>query len=173
VPPLCRGVNYALASNGGVTTASSSTTANFPPSAANNGDRRGLDFGGGEGKGTWGSQASQPQWLQIDFNGMKTIEEINVVTLQDNYNTNPVEPSEAMTFTLYGLQDFRVEYWNGSEWALVPVQVGYQNPVVGNNRVLRRFRFAPLTTTKVRVFSTRAPMQISRIVELEALGCPR
>ena len=33
-------------------------------------------------------------WLQIEFNGSKTIDEIDLFTVQDDY-TNPVEPRNA------------------------------------------------------------------------------
>lgn len=171
-PPTRACTNYALAANGGVASASSLLAgAAYPASAANNGDRKGLGFD--QGTATWGSgiltTPQTPQWLQIDFNGPKTIDLINVVTLQDDYR-NPIEPTETTTFTLYGIQDFDVQYWNGTTWQSV---LGTGNLVVGNNRVLRSFTFPPQRTTKVRVLITKSPDQISRIVELEALGCSR
>lgn len=62
-----------------------------------------------------GTGNSYPDWVQINFNGSKSINEIDVFTLQDNY-TNPSEPAEQMTFSMYGLLDFQVQYWNGSSW---------------------------------------------------------
>lgn len=56
-------------------------------------------------------------WLQVDFNGSRNINEIEVFTLQDNY-PNPAGPTQAMTFSLYGLTPFDVQYWNGSSWVL-------------------------------------------------------
>jgi len=38
----------------------------------------------------------------VTFNGSKTIDEIEVYTLQDNY-TNPAEPTETMTFSVYNV----------------------------------------------------------------------
>src|SRR5258708_2573896 len=65
--------NFALASNGGVASASSS----FPgsaPSGAIDGDRRGLNFGK---DGYWNSNdATSPHWLDVYFSGYKTITEI-------------------------------------------------------------------------------------------------
>jgi hypothetical protein len=68
-----------------------------------------------------------PQWLQVDFNGSKTISEIDVFSCQDNY-ANPSPPTEAMTFSSYGLTAFDVQYWNGSSWVTVP-----GGSVTGNN----------------------------------------
>ena len=44
----------------------------------------------------------------------KTIDEVDVFSLQDNY-ASPVEPTPAMTFTQYGLTDFTVQYWDGTQ----------------------------------------------------------
>ena len=51
--------------------------------------------------------------MQINFNGQKTINQVIVYTLQDNY-ANPVDPPDNMTFTLYGVTGFQVQGWNGS-----------------------------------------------------------
>src|SRR5207237_5837882 len=98
--------NVALASNGAVATASSTYNSSYPASAVNNGDRKGLNLGNG---GTWNDATPgvYPDWVQIDFNGAKTINEIDVFTIQDNYG-NPVEPTDAMTFALYGILAFDV-----------------------------------------------------------------
>jgi hypothetical protein len=49
----------------------------------------------------------------VQFNASKTISEIDVVTVQDNYQA-PVEPTDTMTFASYGLSGYDVQYWNGS-----------------------------------------------------------
>ncbi|HEX8501670.1 MAG TPA: SBBP repeat-containing protein, partial [Pyrinomonadaceae bacterium] len=78
--------NYALASNGGVATASSTTTqAEFPgldfsPAGAINGDRKGLNW---EHGGGWRDATSAfPDWLQVDFAGPRSISEVGVFSLQ-------------------------------------------------------------------------------------------
>ena len=53
-----------------------------------------------------------PDWLQINFNGIYSIGEIDVFSVQDNYAA-PVDPTPAMTFTQYGLSDFQVQYLDG------------------------------------------------------------
>ena len=154
--------NVALASNGGVASASSTYTGpgvNFAPAAANNGDAAGTGWGSGGGwndntGGTW------PDWLQVTFNGQKTIDRVVVTTLQDNYNA-PAPPTDAMTFSLYGVTGFQVQTWNGSAWVT-------QGTVTGNDRVKRTVTFPPVTTDRVRVNVTSALVVYSRIVEVEA-----
>src|SRR5947209_19481717 len=80
------GTNVALATNGAVATASSTytdTTYIYPASAVNNGDRKGMNWGTGGG---WndGTSNSFPDWVQIDFSGSQTINEIDLFTVQDN-----------------------------------------------------------------------------------------
>jgi hypothetical protein len=154
--------NVALSANGGVASASSTTPPDgsgiFVPSVTIDGDRKGLNTS------FWrdGTGDVYPDWLQVDFSGSKTISEIDVYTLQDNY-TNPVEPTASMTFNLYGITAFDVQYWNGSSWVTVP-----GGSVTGNNSVWRKFTFASLTTSKIRVLVNNALASRSRLVELEA-----
>lgn len=158
--------NYALASDGSVASASSTVNSNFLPSGANNGDRRGVNWntptGGGWNDGTW---ASFPDWLQIDFPGTRTINEIDVFTVQDNV-TNPSEPTETMTFTLYGATAYTVQYWSsGGAWVTVP-----GGNITGNNRVWRKLTFSDITTSRIRVQVNGAIDGYSRLVEVEAWG---
>ncbi|MCM3873838.1 MAG: hypothetical protein ND895_24380, partial [Pyrinomonadaceae bacterium] len=82
------GINVALAANGATATASSSYSG-YAASGAINGDRKG---GGGGQNGYWNSAAAGfPSWLEVNFNGSKSISEIDVFTVQDNYS-NPSEP---------------------------------------------------------------------------------
>jgi hypothetical protein len=83
-----------------------------------NGDYRGPWGNGVEG---WNDNTpnSMLDWIQVDFAGSKTIDEISVFSLHDNY-TQENTPTETQTFTLYGLLNFNAEYWNGSSWVTVP-----------------------------------------------------
>src|SRR4051812_23450697 len=94
------GTNVALASNGGVATASSNYNASFPASAVNNGDRKGVNW---ENGGGWndGTPSAYPDWVQIDFNTTQTISEIDIFTLQDNWSA-PTAPSLNTLFSQYG-----------------------------------------------------------------------
>jgi uncharacterized protein YegL len=169
--------NVALAANGGIATASSTTPTsdgigNYQPIAAINDERRGFGTGDSYSDNTFwrdGTQDVYPDWLQVDFNGPKLINEIDVYSLQDDYH-NPVEPTESTTFSLYGITAFDVQYWNGADWIIVP-----DGRVTGNNKVWRKFTFPSLNTNKIRVSIKNALANRSRIVELEAYGmrvCP-
>ena len=160
-PPVSGRVNLALASSGGVMTASSTHSAGYGPAGANNGDRKGSSWGAGGG---WNdaSPNMSGDWLQADFGAAKSVGEIDVYMVQDNYNS-PAEPTEAMTFTQYGINDFEVQYWTGSAWQTVP-----GGSVTGNNRVWRQFVFTPVTTSKIRVLVVRSADLWSRVTELEA-----
>jgi YD repeat-containing protein len=153
--------NVALASNGGVASASSTYSSAFPVIATNNGDRKGLNWGNGGG---WADSTanSYPDWLQIDFAGSKAIREIDVFTLQDNF-TNPIEPTLTTTFSQYGITAFDVQYWSGSAWVTVP-----GGSITGNNKVWRQVTFSDISTTKIRVLVNSALSTYSRITEVEA-----
>jgi hypothetical protein len=156
--------NVALSTNGGTASASSQYSTNFPASAAINGDRYNL-YQPDNRFNEWHSAGTTfPQWLQVDFNGNKTIDEINVITQQDNYS-NPIDPTEATTFTLYGPTAFEVQYWSGTSWITVP-----GGSVTGNNKVWRKFTFSPISTSKVRVLISATADGYSRVMELEAWG---
>ena len=151
----------ALAANGGVATASSTYSGNYPVTAVNDGDRKGLNWGAG---GAWNDATANayPDWVQIDFSTSKTINEIDLFTIQDNY-TNPVTPTLSMQFSQYGVTDFQVQYWTGSTWANVP-----SGNVTGNRNVWRQFTFANITTSTIRVLVNNSLTSYSWIVEIEA-----
>jgi RHS repeat-associated protein len=161
-------INVALATQGGFASASSTTPDNafpgseFHASAVNDGNRSGSTY---PVNGFWrDNTAGFDDWVQVAFDGNKTIDEIDVFTVQDAIETNPVEPTETQTFTLYGITRFDVQYWNGSAWMTVP---GGQVST-DNYNVWRRFTFTPVTTDKIRVLVHNALSNQSRVVELEA-----
>jgi RHS repeat-associated protein len=149
-------LNVAAASNGATATASS-TYPTVTPGNTNNGDHVGS-------ASWWADDTSNtyPDTLQVEFSGSKTIGEIDVYGLQQNYGS-PVEPTPTMTSS-YALTNFEVQYWTNNAWATVP-----GGSVTGNDKVWRKFTFAPLTTTKIRVYVTHvAGDNRSQIVEIEA-----
>jgi hypothetical protein len=164
-PPVVGAVNMALAANGGTATASSTFGSGYSPSGAINGDRTGTNWGAGGG---WNDATANtfPDWLEVDFSGAKTISEIDVFSVQDNYQS-PVAPTSTMTFSLYGLVDFQLQYWDGTQWVNVP-----GGTVSGNNLVWRQFTFGAVTTTAIRINVTNALNTWSRIAEIEAWGTP-
>jgi subtilisin family serine protease len=154
-------VNVAAAANGGVASASSTSSANYGASGVINGDRKGLNWGA---NGGWveATPGAFPDWVEVDFNGPKTIEEVDVFSVQDNYQS-PADPTTAMHFSQYGLMNFTVQYWTGTQWLAVP-----GGAVGGNTLVWWTVGFAPLTTTKIRVFITGTADGWSRMTEVEA-----
>src|SRR5712691_10903158 len=160
--PTSSRTNYALASNGATAGASSIMNSSFPASGVNNGDRQGTKWVNGGG---WADSSSGtfPDWVQIDFSGSKTIDEVDVFTIQDSYSS-PSEPTETMTFSTYGLTGYDVQYWDGSAWVTVP-GVG----ITGNNKVWKKISFSAVTTSKIRVL-TNASIDngYSRMTEVEA-----
>ena len=163
VDPLPGRLNVALATNGGVANASSTLSPSYPASSTINGDRKGLNFGFGGG---WndGTPNAVPDWLELDFKGLKLVEEVDVFSLQDSYSS-PVEPTPTMTFTTWGLRSFDVQYWDGVNWVNVP-----GGSVTNNNLVWRQVVFVPLTTSKIRLWLTGGLNGYSRVMEAEAWG---
>jgi RHS repeat-associated protein len=163
--------NVALRSNGGKATASSelgSGCSSWPARGVNDGDRQGLYWGetGGWADSSSGTFANDSDWVQLEFNGIKTIDEIDVFTVRDDFsNNNPAELTEASTFLLYGLTAFDVSYWNGTTWVPLPETV-----VTNNNKVWRKLTLStPIATSKIRVFGRAAiDNGYSRIAEVEA-----
>jgi PKD repeat protein len=151
-------INVALAANGGLASASSEIS---PASAAIDGVRNWATTG------AWKDSTPDvfPDWLQVDFTGgAKTINEIAVYGVRDDY-LNTTNPGDNTTFSIYGLTNFNVQYWNGSSWVAVP-----NGNIANNNKVVTRITFAPITTTRIRVVVNAALANYSRIVELEVWG---
>ena len=100
--------NVALASNGG--TASASSILGFP-SLSNDGLKSWA------ASGSWKDSTPFvfPDWLQVDFNGSKTIDEIKIFGVRDDF-TNDAEPTLSAVSTAYGIVNFDVQYWNGFTW---------------------------------------------------------
>ena len=157
--------NVALQANGGVATASAVSSANYPASGANNGDRSGANWGSGGG---WynGRQNSFPEWVQVTFNGEKTIDEVDLFSIQDAWAA-PAVPTVSMLFTKYGVTAFNVQYSpdGGVTWVTMP-----NGSIVTNNLVWRTITFPEVTTDRVRVQITATPDGYSRLAEIEVYG---
>lgn len=147
---------------GAVATASNSYNTGYGPAGTNNGDRKSLNWTNGGG---WNDSGPPfPDWLQIDFGSVKTINEVDVFTLQDNWS-NSAEPTASMTFTLWGLTGYEVQFWDGANWIAIPGA-----SVTGNNKIWRKFEFSPIATSKIRVLTSASVDGYSRITEVEAYG---
>ena len=150
------GLNVASTANGGRVSVSSTYGTTYAATYAIDGNRRAA-----VSKNTWADATSSayPDWLRVDFSSSKTINEIHVFTGQA---TDTVEPTTTMTSS-YTIADFQVQYWTGTQWVVVPGGV-----VTGNRNIWRKFVFAPVTTTAIRVLVTRSQVMFSRIAEIEA-----
>ncbi len=165
--PLLR-TNYALASNLGKVV-SSTTLAPYAETYVNDGDRTGA------GDKVWldSTLGSFPDYIEIDLDGKKTIDEIDVITRQDDLKT-PGEPSLSQVFTLYGITAYDVLYWDGGAWVTVPdghVGRGKFAPSP-NDKVWRQLKLAtPVVTDKIRIqINGGKDNTYSRVVEVEAWG---
>lgn len=154
--------NVASAANGGVASASSEHfSGNYPASGTVDGDRLGTNWGAGGG---WidNSPNAFDDWLQVDFSGSNSINEIDVFGVQTNY-LSPTTPTATMT-SIFALRDFEIQYWNGSAWVTVT-----GGNITSNNLVWTRVTFAAITTTKIRVLvHASQDGTYSYVVELEA-----
>ena len=159
--------NVAAASYIATASASSTVSSNYPASGAIDGNHTGAGWGTGVG---WNDATAgdYPDNLVINLGVTQFLSEIDVYSLQDNYGS-PVEPTDTMTFTQYGLVDFQVQIPDGlGGWQDVP-----GGNITGNNLVKRRVVFAsPVSTNQIRILvNNSADGVYSRIVEVEAFSC--
>ena len=153
--------NVALASVGATASASSTASNSYLAKNVINGDRTGKNWGGGSSGWQDATASAYPDWVQVNFNGSKTISKVVVVSRQDS--STPVEPTDTMTFSLYGLKDFTVQGWNGTSWVTL-------GTVTGNSLVKKTVSFTAFKTDRIRVNVTKALTMWTRIVEIEAWG---
>lgn len=165
-------INHALSSNGATIVASSTYNEGAYSGEASwaiNSDRlfAGSAWNGaGSTGGIWHSLGA-PANIVITFPGLRLVDEINVITARDSF-TDKSALTLAETFSLYGVKDFTVEYWNGSAFVVFLT-------VTGNDKVWRKFTaadgdFTALSTTKLRFNCTLAGATHTRIMEFEAIG---
>ncbi len=160
--------NYGLSNLGTVATASSShVSGNFPVSSVIEGNRRATLWGASpaDSQNGWNSASNPtigaPDWVELNFGQARKINEINifsVATTATEPHANTLAETSSNT-----LQDFDVQYWNGSIW------VDIAN-VTGNDRTWRQFKFSDITTQHIRVYITAALDGFARIAEIEAIG---
>jgi hypothetical protein len=156
-------VNVALASNGATATASETYSGGAPftnlvASNVINGDSIGIVAGAYNWWNGTGAHAGSA--VTVNFSGVKTINRIVVVSLQDNY-TAPIDPTSTTTFGALGLTGFTLKYWDGVGFAPLAV-------VTGNNLVRRTVTFPAISTSKILVICDSSPDGWMRIVEIEA-----
>lgn len=154
-------LNVAAASNGATAIASSRFDEGYAADGAINGDRKGNSWGS---RGGWNDATPNafPDFLEVDFAGPQTINEVDVFTLQDDY-TNPIEPFLGMTFSRFGVTTFQVQYWDEDSWVIVP-----GGDITKNNQVWRQITFAAVMTSRIRILVTGSVDDWSRLTEVEA-----
>ena len=162
--PAADRINVAASENGGIASASS-TADNYTPDAVIDGDRQGINLTSG---GAWRDDTPDvfPDWVQVNFTGMMTIDEVNVFTQQDTWWT-PLEPTLTQVFFNNGITSFEVQSWNGSSWVTIPGA-----SVSNNSLVWKRFTFADTNTDRIRIMINGAKIPSSTVVEVEAWGLP-
>lgn len=147
--------NMALATNGGVVTASVAGEGTY--AAVNDGNR---SF---SNSARWRYNA-YPSWLEIDFNGTYPIETINLFAQQEASRTD--EPTESMT-SIYAINKFDVQAYDGTQWVAVPGGTVTSNDKVWYKLVLS----TPVITNKIRInmpVQGRDSDNYARFIELEA-----
>jgi hypothetical protein len=143
----------------GTASASSASAGGYEPSRANDGSRLWGTTGG------WrdGTPGAFPDWLQIDFGTSRTLSKIDLYFVRDEFlDLDP--PSESEVTTLYGVIDFDIQYWDGSSWVTL-------RSVRGNDKLVVKTTFEPVTTTAIRILVLNGQSNHSRIVEVEAFTC--
>jgi hypothetical protein len=160
--PAPSGTNVALASAGATASASSVAGAAYAAAGVINGERAGANWGSANAGWKDGTADVWPDWVQVNFSGSKAIDRVVVFSVQDNW-TAPVEPTDTMTFSQWGVRDFTVQGWNGASWVTLAT-------VSGNTLVKRTVTFASFTTDRIRVNVTSALASATRITEIQAWG---
>ena len=161
-------VNYALTTLGSVPSASSTAASrSYSADSAFDGERSG---GGWEQGGGWNDDTRDiwPDTLGVTFGGgAKTISEVRVYTLQNDFH-NAVVPDENTDASLYGIQNFEVQFFNSSTGQFETLPGG---TVTNNTKAMRLITLGtPVTTTAIRILVTLGRAHFSRIVEVEAPG---
>jgi len=103
------GINWALASSGGVASASSSSAYFAPPSALNDGERAGSALGRSGNVWQNFADAGGPVWAQIALPAVRAIDAV-VVYSQQTLFLAPVEPYADMRTLSQQMHAFHQDY---------------------------------------------------------------
>ena len=155
------GVNVAAAAQGATATASSSYSSGYAASAVINGDRRGINYGGG---GVWhdATGSSYPDWVEIAFAGSRSIDQVAVFTVQNAWSA-PSEPTPCDDVVAVGPERLHRPVLDRHGMADgAQRRRDQQQPGVADDHV------RDLTTTHIRVLAERAADGWSRLTEVEA-----
>ena len=154
--------NVAASANGATATAQNYTQdstypgLHFQPALAIDGVRHTST----DGASYWRDEHGLSSWLQVDFNGSKAIDEVDVYTMGDYpfYTTN-TDPTSTQTFSnVQGATAYAVQYWNGSGWTTVA-----GGTVTNNNLIWKKLNFAAVTTSRIKVTVNSCADNVARI----------
>ncbi|MDP2872546.1 MAG: flagellar filament capping protein FliD [Bacillota bacterium] len=146
--------NVALGSAGATITASSEVDPLAPAAPSVIDGRTDSARWGSEGGGWQDATAgSYPDWLEIAFAGTRTIDRVDVYTLN----------STAFPADTYGIRDYSLEYWKGDAWATLGSGSGNEAGIIGHS-------FSPVTTDRIRltVLASNGANDHSRVLEIAA-----
>ena len=154
--------NVASSENGGSISASSQLSGQYPVTSIIDGRTGSDDWGNGGG---WSDNTSgvYPDWVEISFNGRKTIDSLNIHTLN----------SEAFPADTYGVRNLTFEYWDETtgEWKTLKSaeDPSKELTVTDNTKGFIGLTFESVTTSKVRIniTETNGDNDYSRLTEIE------
>jgi hypothetical protein len=159
--------NVALASAGSVATASEysgSPAVYFSPNGAINGDRVIYNSSGYNWMTVANTLPARHPWWICTFPAARIIDTIDVISLRDNFTDSITPYTLSETGSLYLCTEFTVEYYDGAAWVLV-------EDVTGNVNPWRRFTFAAVSATQIRITVNAVGSSASgsvRMIEIEA-----
>lgn len=156
--------NVASADNGATITTSSQYSEMYPATSLIDGRTTSDDWGNGGG---WmdNTAGAYPDWVEISFNGRKTIDSLNIYTLN----------RDDMKADTYGVRDLSFEYWDEATSSWKPLKSAADPSkdlvVEGNTKGVINLDFQAVTTTKVRINinSSNEDNDYSRLTEIEVL----
>jgi hypothetical protein len=156
-PPPPGWCNIALATNGSTATAQSTYSSAYAASKVIDGNRAG-------GTENYWNQSGTglPQWIQVDFDKIYEIGEVDLFSVQDAYSS-PSTPTPGMTFSNYGITAGTIQAKLGNTWTTV-------DTISGNNLVWYKATFAHVNASAVRVNISGVPDNVARCTELEVWG---
>jgi hypothetical protein len=159
VGPNSDSVNWALDTNGGTASASSTYGAPFLTSKTNDGNV----IGGPGAYWNDNTNAIFPDWLQVTFSQVRPVNRVILYSLQDDY-TNSIVPYDGMLGSLYVIRDWEVQVYTNSNWVTVAT-------IWNNSAIKREVSFGTVYTDRIRVVISKSADNVwCRVVELEAYG---
>jgi hypothetical protein len=142
----CTSANFALSTSGATATAQT-TYGGYNATNVIDGDRSTVQIESSSWTNDWNPPTViLPQWFQIDFGGTKTFSRVDVYTSQG-----------------YPIQDYDLQYWNGTAWVDILQERG-------NVQLHVTHQLAPVTGSKLQIIARQGPSgqpNFTRLNEVE------